>query len=92
MDGVAPMTAIVESHWLPYTFTVNYRFTRPGRFTWKAGDPYVQIRVVQANLRQTVQPIIRRLSDNPQSTADHLAWRARRSDPLACQRAVEGAA
>jgi hypothetical protein len=89
-DGVAPMTALVESDWLPYTFTFNYRFTRPGRVNWKAGEPYAQICVVQANLQQSVQPVIRRLGDNPQLTADHLAWRARRSDLLASQRAVEG--
>jgi len=91
-DGVAPMTALVESDWLPYTFTFNYRFTRPGRVTWKAGEAYAQICVVEANLQQNVQPVIRRLSDNAQLTADHLAWRARRCDLLACQRAVEGAA
>ena len=28
-DGVAPMTAVVETDWLPYTFTFNYQFTRP---------------------------------------------------------------
>jgi len=85
-DGVAPMTALVESDWLPYTFTFNYRFTRPGRVIWKAGEPYAQICVVQANLQQGIQPIIRRLSDNAQLAADHQAWRARRSDLLACQK------
>jgi Family of unknown function (DUF6065) len=38
-DGVAPMTALVESDWLPYPFTFNYRFTRPCKVTWKAGEP-----------------------------------------------------
>jgi hypothetical protein len=86
-DGVAPMTAIVETDWLPYTFTFNYKFTRPGRVEWSAGEPYAQICVVSAGLQENIQPVIRRLSDNPQLAADHEQWCQRRSDLLARQKA-----
>lgn len=77
-DGIAPMTGIVETDWVPYTFTMNYRFTRPGEVHWQAGEPYAQICVVQAAIQETVQPMIRRLEEDPQ-LADNLAeWRARR--------------
>jgi hypothetical protein len=79
-DGVAPMTAVVETDWLPYTFTVNYRFTRPGRVSWAAGEPYAQICIVRAGIQERIQPVIRRLEDNPQLAADHAAWRERRTD------------
>lgn len=97
-DGVAPMTAVVETDWLPYTFTFNYQFTRPGRVHWAAGEPYAQICVVRAGTQQKVQPVIRRLRDNPQLAADHEAWRARRDalrqgisagDPAAIKKAVD---
>jgi hypothetical protein len=97
-DGVAPMTAVVESDWLPYTFTFNYQFTRPGRVHWQAGEPYAQLCVVRAGMQQTVQPVIRRLRDNPQLEADHEAWRIRRTtlrdgiaagNPDAIKRAVD---
>jgi hypothetical protein len=79
-DGVAPMTAVIETDWLPYTFTFNYQLTRPGEFHWKAGEPYSQLCVVPAGLQETVQPVIRRLEDNPQLAKDHQDWRSRRSD------------
>jgi hypothetical protein len=79
-DGVAPMTAVIETDWLPYTFTVNYRFTKPGRVQWQAGEPYAQICVVPAGLQENIQPVIRRLQDNPQLEADHAAWRVRRTN------------
>jgi Family of unknown function (DUF6065) len=79
-DGVAPMTAVIEADWLPYTFTFNYVFTRPGRVTWKAGEPYAQICVVAANLQNQIQPVIRKLSDNSTLHADHLVWRKRRAE------------
>ena len=97
-DGIAPMTAVVETDWLPYTFTFNYQFTRPGRVHWQAGEPYAQICVVRAGIQESVQPVIRRLNDNPQLMSDHEAWRERRStlrtameagDPAALKKAVD---
>jgi hypothetical protein len=78
-DGVAPLTAVVETDWVPYTFTFNYQFTRPGVAHWQAGEPYAQICVVAANLQTNIQPVIRDLSENPQLAKDHEAWRNRRS-------------
>ena len=91
-DGVAPMTAVVETDWLPYTFTFNYQFTRPGRVQWRAGEPYAQICVVRAGLQEQIQPVIRRLSDNPQLADDHEQWRERRSNLRARQEAGDPAA
>jgi hypothetical protein len=87
-DGIAPMTAVIESDWLPYTFTFNYHFTRPGKAHWKAGEAYAQICVVQAGLQQGFQPVIRSLSDSPRLAADFEEWRARRSSLL--DRQAEG--
>lgn len=84
-DGAAPMTALVETDWLPYTFTFNYRFTRPGTVHWAMGEPYAQICVVAAGLQEQVQPIIRRLEDNPQLATEHEQWRSRRAALLARQ-------
>ncbi len=77
-DGIAPMTAVVESDWVPYTFTMNYRFTRPGRVRWRAGEPYAQIMVVRGGIQEGVQPVIRRLEEDPELAARHAAWRERR--------------
>jgi hypothetical protein len=86
-DGVAPMTAVVETDWLPYPFTFNYQLTRPGVVHWSAGEPYAQICVVQARAQEEVQPVIRRLQDNPALRADHEAWLTRRSELRARQTA-----
>jgi hypothetical protein len=77
-DGIAPLTAVMESDWLPYPFTFNYRFTRPGQVQWQAGEPYAQICVVQAGVQEKIQPVIRRLGDNPQLALDHQQRAARR--------------
>jgi Family of unknown function (DUF6065) len=78
-DGIAPMTAVVESDWLPYGFTMNYRFTRPGQVRWCAGEPFVQICIVSAGVQQDMQPVIRRLEDDQKLLSDRTAWRDRRA-------------
>jgi hypothetical protein len=30
-DGIAPLEGIIETDWSPSTFTMNWKFTRPGR-------------------------------------------------------------
>jgi len=30
-DGIAPLTGVIETDWLPYPFTMNWQMTRPGR-------------------------------------------------------------
>ncbi|MDR3509767.1 MAG: DUF6065 family protein [Caulobacteraceae bacterium] len=37
-DGVAPLSGIVETDWSPYTFTMNWRFTRPNHPVHFAAD------------------------------------------------------
>lgn len=79
-DGIAPLTAVVESDWLPYGFTMNYRFTRPGQVHWRAGEPYVQICVLPARIQERVQPVIRAIEADSQLVADREAWRTKRSE------------
>jgi hypothetical protein len=39
-DGIQPLTGVVETDWSPYTFTMNWRFTRRNhRITFRAGEP-----------------------------------------------------
>jgi Family of unknown function (DUF6065) len=79
-DGIAPLTAVVESDWLPYSFSMNYRFTRACQVHWRAGEPYAQICVVRAGIQQGVQPVILRLEEDSRLHADHTAWRGRRTE------------
>jgi hypothetical protein len=38
-DGIQPLDAIVETDWLPFTFTYNFKFTRHARVEFKKGEP-----------------------------------------------------
>ncbi|MFB6493233.1 DUF6065 family protein [Xanthomonas perforans] len=38
-DGIGALSGMVETDWSPHTFTMNWRFTRPGRVRFEAGEP-----------------------------------------------------
>ena len=56
-DAIQPLTGIVETDWSPFTFTMNWRFTRPN--TWihfDAGEPICFIFPVQRHVLEDITP------------------------------------
>ena len=75
-DGIYPLTGIVETDWLPFTFTMNWRFTRPGRIEFAKGEPICIVYPVRKDALEPVEPEIRDLADAPaQFVRDFEAWR-----------------
>jgi len=37
--GIAPLDALVETDWLPFTFTYNFKVSSPGEYYFKKGEP-----------------------------------------------------
>lgn len=58
-----PLSGIVETHWLPFTFTMNWRFSQPGKFTMEIGEPFCQIFPIDMNMFNNVEAEIRSLHD-----------------------------
>lgn len=77
-DGIAPLSGVVETDWLPYPFTMNWRFTRPGRVQFAAGEPFCHFFPVPRGEIETVVPEIRALDDDPELAAHHRQWRENR--------------
>lgn len=42
-DGIAPLDGLVESDWALATFTMNWKFTRPGTVTFAEDDPFCMV-------------------------------------------------
>ncbi len=37
--GIAPLTGLIETDWLPYPFTMNWQLTAPGKVHFEKGEP-----------------------------------------------------
>ena len=84
-DGIAPLEGIIQTDWLDFTFTMNWKFTRPGTVTFEKDEPFCFITPVDYRALMNVEPQIVPISEKPELEAAFGRWQdARRSRP--CER------
>jgi uncharacterized protein DUF6065 len=79
-DGVVALDGLVETDWLPFPFTMNWRFTRPGVVRFEAGEPFCFITLAPHGLLDQVQPRIATLDEDPALKSAYETWSASRAD------------
>jgi hypothetical protein len=79
-DGIQPLAGLVETDWLPFPFTMNWQFTRPGEVHFEKGEPFCFITLMQDKPMAEFQPVIRRMASNPSLLKQYNAWHDRRTD------------
>ena len=79
-EGIVPLDGLVETDWLPFPFTMNWKFTRPGVVRFEAGEPFCFITLAPHGLIDEVQPRIATLDQDPKLKAAYEAWTASRAD------------
>ncbi len=78
VDGLAPLTGLIESDWLPYPFTMNWQVQRPGVFRMKKGQSFCHVLPVQVEPLLQTTPEILDFSSNPELAAHVAAYREKR--------------
>ncbi len=73
-DGIQPLDGVVETSWLPFSFTMNWRFTRPGKVRFEAGEPFCFITLLPAVAIEGVTPTRRTLADDPKLHREYVEW------------------
>jgi len=73
-DGIAALDGIVETDWAESTFTINWKFTRPGTVSFEAGEPIGMILPLPRRSLEECDPEIRPVSDNPALEKAFNAW------------------
>ena len=73
-DAIQPMAAVVETDWMPYTFSFSWKFTRaatPVRF--ERGEPFCLIFPIARGTVDACEPKLRPLTDSPE-LHDQYRW------------------
>lgn len=78
--GVVPLSGIVETDWLPFSFTMNWKFTTPGTVMFEAGEIICTVIPVRNDHLSNVQPVIKNLSQNPELKEQFDHWQKSRAD------------
>jgi len=79
-DGIAPLTGVIETDWLPYPFTMNWQMTRPGTVRFEKDEPVCMIFPVPHGALQEVQPEIVELDSAPEVKQQTMEWKERRDE------------
>lgn len=78
-DAIAPLTGIVESDWGPFSFTMNWKFTRAKTaIRFAKGEPFCHIIPIMRGTLEAIHPKMLPISANPKLQADHSEWMASR--------------
>ena len=74
-DAIQPLTGLVETDWSPFTFTMNWRFTRADTpVVFEAGEPIAMFFPVKRGLVESIEPEFRDLSEEPDLRQAYLDW------------------
>jgi Family of unknown function (DUF6065) len=75
IDGIVPLSGVVETDWSDYSFTMNWRFTRPDvRVQFNAGDPFCHFFPIKRQELEEMETEITPIDSDPRLAASHRLW------------------
>jgi len=79
-DGIAPMGGVIETDWSPYTFTMNWRFTRPDVWIrFEENEPFCFLFPTPRGVLDRLKPELRPMEDQPELLRSFDAWSVKRA-------------
>ncbi len=78
-DGIDALSGLIETDWLPYPFTMNWKFTRPGTVRFEKGEAFCFITLMRPGVLERVEPVVKEIDSNPDLKAEYEEWRDARA-------------
>jgi hypothetical protein len=80
-DAIVPLHGVVETDWLPFTFTMNWKFTRPSqRIKFEHKEAFCNIFPTKRGSLEAFQPQIKKISDDLELKDNFEKWVESRRD------------
>ena len=78
-DGIAPLSGMIETDWSPYSFTMNWRLTRPNHVVrFEENEAIAHFFPVERARLEAIQPRFLPIDDDPALKSAFEAWSASR--------------
>jgi hypothetical protein len=66
-DGIQALSAVVETYWMPFVFTMNWKFTRPNlKVRFEKGEPFCFFFPIEHGLLERFNPTFKQISEDPE--------------------------
>lgn len=79
-DAIAPLTGLVETDWAPYSFTMNWMFTRAYTpVSFEKDEPICHVFPMERGKLEAIEPSMALLSEAPELEAHYKSWCASRN-------------
>jgi hypothetical protein len=79
-DGIAPLEGLVETDWATSTFTMNWKFTRPGEVVFEQDEPVCMVVPHRRHDLEAYEPRILPVGEAPELEAGWEAFNESRKD------------
>jgi hypothetical protein len=80
-DGIAPLEGVVETDWLTFPFTMNWKFTRRLKSVrFKRDEPICMLVPVRRGDSEAFRPEIRNLASDPEALDKFELWLSKRHE------------
>jgi hypothetical protein len=74
-DGIAPLSGVVETDWSPYTFTMNWKFTRRNHWIrFEKDEPICFVFPVKRDSLEQMNPVLMHMREAPDVAEQFAAW------------------
>jgi hypothetical protein len=78
-DGISALSAIIETDWAPYSFTMNWIFTRPNATVhFERGEPFCHVFPIPRAMLEKLTPELHVISEEPKLKELHEQWQFNR--------------
>lgn len=78
--GITPLSGIVETSWLPFTSTMNWKVTTPGKVRFEKDEPFCLIMPIPHMAIEEFEPEVVPMESNPELHAAYTEFAASRID------------
>ena len=75
---ISPLEGIVETDWLPFTFTMNWIFTEPGEVVFEKDEPFCQFFPIPRHYMESWTTEEKDIRDCPEENKNYDLWDASR--------------
>ena len=89
-DGIQALSAVIETYWMPFLFTMNWKFTRPNlKVRFEKGEPFCFFFPIEHSLLERFNPTFKQISEEPDLERQYNLARRKR-EFLPAIKAVKG--